>query len=672
MSPREPLPLREDEPGVDAPGWAAKLRWYHNRLRLMSVPEVLHRTRQTLHKRVMRRLSRHPSPPPAPVRLRFGQPWCVLPARLDPAPYVQAADEVLAGRWNVFALRAAPLGFPPRWNVDPLTGTQAPMSFGKTLDYRDEARVGNIKYLWEPSRHLELTTLAQAWHLGREPRHLQGCATLLTSWFDQCPYPLGVHWSSALELALRLVNWAVSWHLIGGAASPLFESEAGRALRERWLGQVWRHAQFIRGFLSRHSSANNHLLGEFMGLWIAGLTWDCWPEAVQWREVGGAGFEAEALRQNAPDGVNREQGIYYHHEVADMMLLCGLFGAANGRDFSPAYWQRLEAMIGFVAAVTDRAGHVPMIGDADDALMVRFDPTPGFDPFRSLRATGERLFSRDFGAGGAVDLKTRWLLGEQPLRRTGSTGREPARAYPEGGYWILSHRRGQPGEVQVVADAGPLGYLSIAAHGHADALAFTLSVDGREILVDPGTYAYHTEQRWRDHFRGTAAHNTVRVDGADQSVIGGNFMWLHKARARCVSFRPGEERDEWVGEHDGYRRLKDPVTHRRAITLHKREARLEVVDTLQCQGRHAVELCWQLAEDCELQSLAEDAVRITHGDVTVVLRCPGWNVDCRRGETAPPRGWVSRRFDHKTPAWHLRFAGVVDGTTRVNTVLEFG
>ncbi len=645
---------------------AGKLAWYSNRLRLMSFPEVLHRAQQTLHKRLMHAAAARLAPVPVPQRLQFGLPWCELPHGLDPAPYVRAADEVLAGRWNVFALRGAPLGFPPQWNVDPLTGTRAPMEFGMTLDYRDEARVGNIKYLWEPSRHLELTTLAQAWHLSHEVRFLDGCRTLLTSWFNQCPYPLGVHWSSALELAIRLVNWAISWHLLGGADSPLFVGESGRTLRDRWMQQVWRHAEFIRGNLSRYSSANNHLLGEYMGLWIAGLTWDCWGEALAWRDIGYRGFGSEALLQNAPDGVNREQGIYYHHEVADMMLLCGLYGAANSRDFPPPYWARLEAMIGFIAAVSDRADHVPMFGDADDALMVRFDPTLGFDPYRSLRATGTLMFGRDFGTLPGDDIKTAWLLGTSPPRRRSSLTSMP-RAFPDGGYWILADQRGQPGEIRIVADAGALGYLSLAAHGHADALSFVLSLDGREILIDPGTYAYHTEQDWRDHFRGTAAHNTVRVDRQDQSVIGGNFMWLHKAQARCLAFDTTPDRDHWVAEHDGYTRLRDPVMHRRAITLTKGTGQVEVVDTLACRGHHDIELFWHFAEDCNVTVVASDTVQARVGQRKVLLRCPGWNVVCSRGEVEPICGWVSRRFGHKQPASTVSFSGRIDGATAVTT-----
>ncbi|MBS0614015.1 MAG: heparinase, partial [Proteobacteria bacterium] len=100
-----------------------------------------------------------------------GAPWLAgKDSYFEAAAYVSAAERILSGRFDVFALSAAPLGFPPSWNRDPKTGIQAPMRFGKSVDYRDDRLVGDIKYLWEPNRHLELVTLAQAWRLTREER----------------------------------------------------------------------------------------------------------------------------------------------------------------------------------------------------------------------------------------------------------------------------------------------------------------------------------------------------------------------------------------------------------------------------------------------------------------------------------------------------------------------
>jgi hypothetical protein len=610
---------------------------------------------------------RAPAPVP-PARLaEFGRPWCSeWPADVDPAVYTQAADAVLQGRWRVFALHDAQLGFPPRWNVDPLTGTQAPMRVGKRLNYRDERLVGNIKYLWEPSRHLELTTLAQAYRLTGDTRYLEGCRTLLTSWFEQCPYPLGVHWASSLELAIRLLNWATAWHLLGGQHSALFHGPQGQALQARWLESIYRHASFIEGYFSRYSSANNHLLGEYMGLFIAGVTWPCWDVAARWRDKGHQGFEHEALRQTSEDGVNREQAIYYHHEVADMMLICGLFGQGNGVSFSPAYWARLEAMLDFIAALRDRGGHLPMIGDSDDALMVRFDPAADFDPYASLLDTGAALFGRpDLHTGRPGDRKTGWLLGARPVRVPAAGGAGGRSAFPEGGYWVLSSQRGQPGEVRAVVDAGPLGYLSIAAHGHADALSVALSIDGEEVLIDPGTFAYHTQPAWRNYFRGTSAHNTVRIDGQDQSVIGGNFMWLDKARARCVEHHSDAAGERWVGEHDGYARLADPVVHRRTVELDKRAGCITITDVLTCKGRHGVELHWHLAEGLQPALQPDGGLALQVGGHEVSFRFSGTpsRLTLHRGEVEPPLGWASRRFDTKTPTWVARCHAEIDGSS---------
>jgi hypothetical protein len=433
-----------------------------------------------------------------------------------------------------------------------------------------------------------------------------------------------------------------------------------------------------------HSSANNHLLGEYMGLLVGCTGWPLWPRSAEWRRIAVQGFEAEALRQNAPDGVNREQATYYHHEVADMMILCGLIGKANGVEFSASYWERLEAMLRFISAIMDRSGHVPMIGDADDAHMVRLAPGRADDPYRPLLAFGAVTFANALMArqAGQFDDKTRWLLGDAADARFATLCSDPRsdtesahrpRTFPHGGYFLLGDRLGQPEEVLMVVDAAPLGYLSIAAHGHADALAVTLNVDGEEVLIDPGTFAYHTQRKWRDYFKGTSAHNTVRIDGVDQSVSGGNFLWLHHARARCELFESDEHRDRFIGVHDGYQRLADPVTHRREIVFDKGSRVIDVTDTLECNSVHDVELFWHLAEHCHAV-IEVDAVHVrTHrASVRISLRSAGFAVELVTGREEPPLGWISRTFDRKQPICTIRWHGRMSGNTTLHTRIQIG
>lgn len=497
---------------------------------------------------------------------------------------------------------------------------------------------------------------------------------LLESWFDQCPYPLGVHWTSSLELAVRLVNWAFAWQLLGGTDSALFQGEEGTRFQRRWLDNIYQHCHFIRGYFSHHSSANNHLFGEYMGLFVASVQWPCWPESPRWEALARRGLEAEALKQNTADGVNKEQAIYYQHEVMDMMLLCHHIGAANGAGFSTAYLERLEKLAEFVAALMDVSGNVPMTGDADDAQMVRLSYEDGWSPYRSLLASCALLFNRGDlkSKAGHLDDKNRWLFGAAGVARWNALANapeQPVLAFPEGGYYLLGKNFGATDEVRIVIDCAPLGYLSIAAHGHADALAFTLSAGGDELLIDPGTYAYHTQKIWRDYFRSTAAHNTVQVDGQDQSEIGGNFMWLRKANAKALIHSPSGPEQVFEGEQDGYRRLADPVLHRRKLQFDANCNALVVKDILECRGEHDIALHWHFAESCQVET--EGA------DVVVNSQHSGLRMQCLFGDMSKPEllrcseapigGWISRRFDEKAAITTAVWRGRIRGTTTIET-----
>ncbi len=647
------------------------LAWRFNRLRCMSLAEIAHRLQRAVTTYFERWGFLGSTTAPAADLTQTSRAWIEVPANIDPVPYRAAADRLLAGRFDIFALHDIDLGSPPRWNRDPKTGIEAPLSFGKLIDYRDPKQVGDIKYLWEANRHMHLVTLAQAFALSGERKYFEVVRQHLESWFASCPYGQGANWSSALEAGIRLINWSLAWQLLGGLHSPLFQNAAGMEFRQRWLSSVYQHAQFIRGFFSRHSSANNHLIGEASGLFIAALTWPYWPQAAEWRAEALAILEQEALLQNASDGVNREQSVSYQQYEIDLLLLPLLAATANEVKFSSAYRSNIERMLDYLASIMDVAGNVPMFGDADDGLVVKLAQGGNYCRYRSSLATGALLFQRgDFkNKAGYLDDKTRWLLGPEEGRPVPPQSRYQAlpvrRIFHEGGYYILGCDFESKNEIRLVADAGPLGYRRIAAHGHADALSFTLSVGGDEFLIDPGTYAYHTQGPWRQYFRGTSAHNTLRVDGEDQSQAGGNFMWLKKAVASCSHWHSSTTEDFFVGWHDGYRRLADPVTHRRRIVFDKATRRVLIEDSLQMDGEHDIELFFHCSERCRVEH-SDDGYVLDRGKTRLILKLPEVSQASQRlvaGSIDPILGWVSRRFDSKqattTLVWSARLCGKI-------------
>ena len=479
-----------------------------------------------------------------------------LPPFIAPAPeaLTAAAERILAGRYSFFDLEDCELGDPPQWNRDPLTQRSADVRRASSIDYRDERVVGNIKYLWEPNRHLHLPVLAQAHALTGDVRYSLSIQRQIDSWIDQCPVGRGPNWVSPLELGIRLINWSLSWQLLGGMRAKIFTGPEGEQFRDRWLRSIYQHVRMVVTNLSAFSSANNHLIGEAAGVYVAASTWPLWPQMGEWGERCRGILEEECLRQNCADGGNREQAFAYQTFVLDFLLLSGLAARARGEDFSPLYWRRVETMIDFLASFTDVAGRLPMIGDADDGLVVRLASEPGFSTHVSLIATGAVLFNRaDLAAkAGTLDGKTATLLGVEAVRRLAhlkcaAARFRPRQQFAESGYYLLGAvrhtRRGSP-----VADADR--WLSQhAAHGHADA-EFRSQ---HRVTRDPGRSGHllvSHRPRMATLLPFDVAHNTVASTAWISRCRAATSLESHAA-ARCIEFDGGGDVQRFVGEHDG-------------------------------------------------------------------------------------------------------------------------
>ena len=138
-------------------------------------------------------------------------------------------------------------------------------------------------------------------------------------------------------------------------------------------------------------------------------------------------------------------------------------------------------------------------------------------------------------AAGSLREETLWLLGAEGVRQwdgleKGPQSRQSRAVLRDSGFYLLAAQK----ETQLVVDAGPLGTQS-GGHGHADALSVCLQSEGHSLLIDPGTFEYVGPGDDRDLFRGTAMHNTVQVDGANQAEPATPFSWRRLTQSKSSS-----------------------------------------------------------------------------------------------------------------------------------------
>jgi hypothetical protein len=202
--------------------------------------------------------------------------------------------------------------------------------------------------------------------------------------------------------------------------------------------------------------------------------------------------------------------------------------------------------------------------------------------------------------------ETLWLLGEEGVRVWDELTEGPipkqSTALPDAGYYLLATTN-----TQLIVDAGPLGAYS-GGHGHADALSISLQAHGHPLLIDPGTSEYVGPGADRILFRGTGIHNTVQIDGGDQTEIASVFSWHRFPQTMVEHWLQAPSCDLLLASHDGYCRLEQPVTHRRWIISLKNGVYL-VRDVANGSGRHRIDLAWHLARD--LQLAGERTFRVT-------------------------------------------------------------
>ena len=657
---------------------AARLGWYARRVARMSPAEVAWRARDRVLQTAWSRrqvtqdqLGNVALPSAGDRRFTVALPdGTSLRVSAEARDAVLAsADRLLAGGWEVLGVTRNDL-ITPDWFADPATGRRSdPGRYAFRVDHRSEEQVGNVKQVWEISRLQHLTLLATAWFLTGEEKYAIRVAEHLRSWWQQNPFLSGIHWTSGIELGIRLISLAWIRRLLDdwSGVADLFERDA-LAVR-----QIYWHQRYLAAFPSRGSSANNHVIAEAAGQLVASCAFPWFPESERWRRKSAQLLERELVRNTFPSGIGRELASDYQCFVAELGFLAAVEAEASGHPLSPAFWARLCAMADSAAALVDERLRPPRQGDGDEGRALLLD-APVANRWPSLLAMADELVGRlDWWPRPPADAAGP-IIGALAGGRHHVDGRPRQRPwrFADAGATLL--RTTGENEIWCRCDGGPHGYLSIAAHAHADALAVEVRYAGVDILADPGTYCYHGERAWRSYFRSTIAHNTAEFSGRSQSVEGGPFMWTRHASAREIEVRDDGDITNWTAEHDGYASLGSPAWHRRSVQLDRISRHIDIVDEVRGSGQQ-VRLAFHLGPDVEVRldescALLSWQAEQAAGAARLELPC-GLRWSLHRGETEPILGWYSPGLGRRVPAFSLLGIGRCEPGEPLTTRLAF-
>jgi uncharacterized heparinase superfamily protein len=486
--------------------------------------------------------------------LRSGQILHRLRYRLA-APRIVQVRSARAQRWS----RPWPL----HGLLDP--GLVAPATF-EFLGER--GRVDNPADWNDPRRsHLWLYNLHYLDDLnaiGAQQREAE-LHDLVARWIRENPPGKGVGWEP-YPLSLRIVN-LVKWI----ARQTVLEPE--------WLSSLATQCDALSRRVEYHL-LGNHLLANakalvFGGAYLAG------ENAQRWLQLGLEILAREIPEQFLPDGGHFERSPMYHAtllaDMLDLIELADIAGQPSLRARREPWVNVANRALNWLDAMTHTDGEIAFFNDAAIGIAPH--------PAALIQRASTLLGARTPQARPSFDLRV--------LR--------------ESGYCRID----LPHDGDAVLDIAPLGPDYLPAHGHADTLSFEMSLFGTRVFVNSGTSMYGgSDERLRQ--RGTAAHNTVLIDGADSSEVWGGFRVARRAHATLHGADLAPKRIMVHGSHDGYRRLPGRNTHWRRWTFGPDS--LQIDDTI--TGRfQSAEARYHLHPAVVVQQLDSEARR-------AVLRLP--------------------------------------------------
>jgi hypothetical protein len=579
--------------------------------------QLVHRIRYNIESQLTRRV-------PLVNKRRYA-----VPVEEEPNPHTRLfSQEVTEFRHNEKDLRESAerldrgefillnreqkLGYPVQWN--PQDSTRL---WRYNLHYFDYA--------------LDLGVLAK-WR--RDEKAGDTLRKLIDDWIASNPVGVGAGWHS-YPISRRIVNWLQAGSLASGAIDW-----DRKGFRKTWTQSVFQQTLFLEDHLEVDLSGN-HLLANGKALFFAGVFWGS-EVGSRWREIGQSLLWQGLKDQILEDGGHYERSPMYHAIVLQDYLQVIHLLHVEGHQTPPRVRERLILMADFLHSMLHPDGRIALFADA--AFGIAYESS-------DVLAAAEHLLEVSGRWAGTVPGPFCSLVQVPSGTATGASNLFTAKSssLTATGYFSL-------GDVlegdKLIVDGKPMGPDFLPAHGHCSLFSYELSIAGERFIVDSGVQEYEAGP-WREYWRSTRAHNTVSVDGAEQSEIWASFRVGQRTSLQGRTYLQRGLSAIFVGLHRGFAGQKQPTPHRRFIVALPRR-RWVILDEVFGAGNHTVQSFIHLAPDIVCRP--EDQMVSLRSTLREMRLYPwfenagsGARVACVRGQTEPVQGWYAPEFGKVFP-----------------------
>jgi len=534
----------------------------------------------------------------------------------------------------------------------------------------------DIKVPWELSRCYHFLTLGQAYFITGDEKYTKEFIYQFIDWVENNPIQFGVNWVCAMDVAIRACNWILSFLYFKN--SKLINKE----FLYEFIKNIFMHGLHIRKNLEKDpfSPKTNHYISNLAGLIYIGKFLDNLKFGKSLLDFAICELNKEVQHQVYDDGSSFEASTCYHRLVLELLFYPVLFLTRSYKEFNgynfkdtavkifgDVYIKKIFNMFEVLKYCLNPDGYMPQIGDNDNGRLHMFGYSKVLDATYLLQVASVFFNESSFKIldFNFIDSNKRkdeilWIFGKAGSKIWDnldgvSIKSIESHAFLNSGWFIMRKNNNF-----LMIAAGQNGQCGNGGHAHNDKLSFELYVNGKNIIVDPGTYLYTASPEWRNKFRSTAYHNTISINNQEQNrfIKKNLFLLKNDSNVKIRGWTSNEHYDLLDAEHYGFTRFKNPIIHQRQIIFDKKNIRIYIKDIIKGKGKHLFEAFFHLNKNTEFEQDNDDKLIVfkISGNINFKLFTPNIKeldfelIEC----------WISYGYGEKVKAPVLKYSNEVE------------